>query len=44
MTVKGGWGYKPLDINEFVNVIKKIKGKFILSFENNEKFKDMIKD
>lgn len=37
MTVKGTtWGYKPLDINEFVNVLKNIKGKFILSFENNE--------
>ncbi len=44
LTEKGDWGYKPINPDELLNTLKSIKGKFILSFENNSEFNRKSKE
>lgn len=44
LTEKGNWGYNPINPDELLSVLKSIKGKFILSFENNNAFKTKARE
>ena len=43
-TEKGEWGYAPTKPEEVANFLKKIKGKWILSYENTRAMRKHFKD
>ncbi len=42
MTVKGKWGYKSMNPVEIAKVLKKLKGKWLLSYENTPKMRKLF--